>query len=309
MLTIVKRNYNSKLRSDSFFGLDRNSSVHQFNNVLRDRKTETCAAILVVAAAVFLFKGIKDLRDEILFHSDACILYRHFYRRMIFKQRSAFNCKQDVSRGIGKLDGIGKNVNDNLLQFHVIADVVVAYAACNTAFIMKALLVTLQHYHVIDLLKHIAERELFFADDKPARFDAAHVENIIDESEQMSCASSDLFEIFFGIFRQCFITQCKAVKPDDRIHRSAYLMAHAGEECSLRPVGLFCSFQCFCKRPVPVHRFTHFLVDDCKSQTDRMNDVIVTVLGMALTCHADHLVVFFSVSLRKITVDDYKILC
>ena len=80
----------------------------------------------------------------------------------------AFDRKLNAPGAVCELDGIGQNVDYYLLELHVIADVVVTDTAGNAAFVMKSLLIALGHYHRIYLLEHVAERELFLADDEPA---------------------------------------------------------------------------------------------------------------------------------------------
>ena len=83
---------------------------------------------------------------------------------MITIYSHALNCKLYASRCIGKLDSVGQDIDYYLLKLHVIADIVVADTTGNTAFIVKSLLITLGHYHSIDLFEHVTERELFLAD-------------------------------------------------------------------------------------------------------------------------------------------------
>ena len=124
----------------------------------------------------------------------------------------------------------------------------------------------------------------------------------------MPCTASDVLQIFSGIFSQRFITEGKTVEADYGIHRSADLMAHAGQERGLCFVRLLCCFQSFSESLILFQSIAHFFVDYRKSQTYRVNCVVVTLFRMALACHTDHLVVFFSVSLREIAVYDQEIL-
>ena len=63
----------------------------------------------------------------------------------------------NASGCISKFDCIGQDIDDDLLQLHIITDIVVADTTGYTAFVMEPLLITLGHYHCVDLFEHITE--------------------------------------------------------------------------------------------------------------------------------------------------------
>ena len=67
-----------------------------------------------------------------------------------------------TSRSIGKLDRIAENIDENLFEFHIVANVVIRYTTDNHALIFQSFFITLRHDHCIDLFQHIPERELLF---------------------------------------------------------------------------------------------------------------------------------------------------
>ena len=55
-------------------------------------------------------------------------------------------------------------------------------------------------------------------------------------------------------------------------------------------------------------RFAHFFVNDGKSKYDRMNHMIIPLFRTTDTSHSNHFIVFFSISLCKVTVGDYQVI-
>ena len=93
---------------------------------------------------------------------------------------------------------------------------------------MKAFVTALAGDDRIDLFEHLGEGELFLVDDHLARFDAGHIQDVIDDAEQMAGGGVDLAEVFLGFIIYLLIVHGDIVETDDRIHRCADLMRHIG---------------------------------------------------------------------------------
>ena len=87
---------------------------------------------------------------------------------MVFKGACTFDIEFDHSRGISKFYRIRKDIEEHLLELHIIAYIIVLYSAQKPALVFEALLVALRHYHGVDLFEHGAERELFLPQYEPA---------------------------------------------------------------------------------------------------------------------------------------------
>ena len=72
-----------------------------------------------------------------------------------------------------------------------------------------------------------------------ARLNAAHIENIIDEREQMRTRNDSLVQIILDQHRVIQIIQRKVCKTDNGIHRRADVMRHVRKEHRLCIVRLF----------------------------------------------------------------------
>ena len=70
-----------------------------------------------------------------------------------------------------------------------------------------------------------------------AALDTAHIENIIDEGEQMLTRHSDLPEIIPHLLRMLELRGCKPGEADDGIHRGTDIVRHAIQEGGFRRIG------------------------------------------------------------------------
>ena len=123
----------------------------------------------------------------------------------------------------------------------------------------------------------------------------------------MPRALADLLQILARLIGQGVVAQRQAVEADDRVHGRADLMAHIGEEGGLGFIGLLCGFQRFAESVAARHRLAHLGVDDRQSQTDRVNNMIVTILRMTDARHTDHLIVLSAVALGQIAEGDDRL--
>ena len=90
-----------------------------------------------------------------------------------------------------------------------------------------------------------------------AGFDAAHIQNIIDQRQQVGCAFADPIQIIAGIRIQAVLFQGKRIQTDDHVHGRTDFVAHVGQEGTLGLIGLLRGAQGFALR----HGIPHFGID------------------------------------------------
>ena len=71
--------------------------------------------------------------------------------------------------------------------------------------------------------------------------DPAHIQHIIDQTEQMLTGCMDLFQIIQNKLFTANMCCCKCSKSDDCIHWCTDVMRHIIQKCCLRLVRMFCS--------------------------------------------------------------------
>ena len=128
---------------------------------------------------------------------------------------------------------VAEDVDQHLLQFHVVADVILVELPLDMALVIQTAVHTLAVEHDIDSFQQFLQRELFIPQHEPSGFDAGHIEDIVDQSQQVIGGISDFPQIILGLLRCFGIVQCDVVQTNDGVHRRPDLMAHVGQECSL----------------------------------------------------------------------------
>ena len=61
-------------------------------------------------------------------------------------------------------------------------------------------------------------------------FNTAHIQNVIDQAQQMVSRCHNLFQIFRYLFLVVHMRDCKSGKSDNRVHRRADVMGHIGQK-------------------------------------------------------------------------------
>ena len=112
------------------------------------------------------------------------------------------------------------------------------------ALILQAFVIALTAHNGIDGFQKFREGKFFILKNHASRFDAAHIQNIVDETQQMFCRGIDLFQIIPGRIRDRRIIQCDIIQSDNGVHRCSYFMTHVGKEYRLGFIGFFGCRQC-----------------------------------------------------------------
>ena len=91
----------------------------------------------------------------------------------------------------------------------------------------------------LDIVQHLGEVDLGFLQMELAALDAAHIQNIVDEREQVAARGEGFGQIVLHSFLIVDIADRKGGKADDRIHRCADIVRHIGQEGALGAAGGF----------------------------------------------------------------------
>ena len=82
------------------------------------------------------------------------------------------------------------------------------------------------------------EGELRDVDADAARFGSGHLEDIVDELEEVSAGSEDAFEVIAVVILEPGVALKELSEDEDGVHGGADLVRHARQEQALAPVGL-----------------------------------------------------------------------
>ena len=178
------------------------------------------------------------MRQEVLAHSNAGILDCEAKRRFIVQACNFFDHDIHLPARRREFDGIAKNIDENLPQFHIVADVVVVDLAIDMALVVQSFLLALAAENGVDVLDQLGKGELLVLERHPSGFDAGHVQNVVDQIQQMVRAVAYFGQVVFDFRRRLRIVHGDVVQPDDGVHRSPDLMGHVGKKDRFGLVGL-----------------------------------------------------------------------
>ena len=142
--------------------------------------------------AVLLRKSIKYSGNIVFIHAYSCIPDTETKGGLVLILSSPLHTQSNAATRIRKLDRITQDVDEYLLDLHVVTNVVIIYGTQDAALILKSFILALAHNHRINLLQHGGEGENLSAQYHTPGFNTAHIQNVIDEREQMSCAVASL---------------------------------------------------------------------------------------------------------------------
>ena len=103
------------------------------------------------------------------------------------------------------------------------------------AFVGQALVHALAVNHDIDLIQEIPEAEFFLLQRHAPGLDAAHIQNVVNQPQQMLGAGPDFFQLLPGMRRQIGVFQGDVVQADNGVHGRSDFVAHVGQEAGLGP--------------------------------------------------------------------------
>jgi hypothetical protein len=232
-----QRHCDRELAADAHDAAHRYAAAHERGQVFRDGKAETRAAEHRGGGGVHLLKGVENAGQIVLRDAAAGIVDHKAQLVLIGLPPGHADVQRDLAAR-RKFHRVAQHVDEDLLQLHLVADVGVLHFACDGALVVEALAAHLRKDDVVDARDELREHERFVFQQHLAAFDAGHVEDVVDERQQIPRGKAD----FGHTVRNFFIVSHRLcgdrVHPDDRVERRADLVAHAGKEIGLGRAGL-----------------------------------------------------------------------
>ena len=97
----------------------------------------------------------------------------------------------------------------------------------DVAVVFELLFFALAAENRVDLLNQFRERKFFVAQSHASRLNAAHVEYVVNQTQQVLRGRADFFEVTACRVGNSRFVERKAVEPDNRVHWRANFVAHA----------------------------------------------------------------------------------
>ena len=143
-----------------------------------------------------------------------------------------------AARG-GELDGVGQKVHQNLIQPGLVAIDVLIGNIYRVHIQFQLLCVKLPADDGLYVVQHVGQVDLGLVQLDLSAFDAAHIQNIIDERKQVAAGGKYLGKVFLHAVPVVQMADRQRGKADDGIHRGADVVGHIGKEGALGAVGVF----------------------------------------------------------------------
>ena len=240
---LLEHDADGERRADAFLAFDLDGAVHHGDDLLCDGHAQAAAAVSVRRSCIFLGERAEQLGQEVLVHADSRVLDDELDGAIVGFAVFEPGREADASGHIGELDGIAQDVDEDLLELRVVADEQAGDIAAYLVLVVEALLAALVVDDDVDLRKEVVEGKLLFPEGHLARLDSIHVQDVVDEAEQVARADADYLEPLARGRGQLVVFEGDGVEADDGVHGRADFMAHGGKEGRLGAAALLCCFK------------------------------------------------------------------
>ena len=307
-LGILQGNGHGECRAFSLFTFRSNLAVHHLHKALGNSHAQTGTSVFSGVGSILLGEGIENLGQELFVYAYTGILYLKTQGRFFVKAGNPFYRKINLAAFRRELDRIAQDVEEDLPQLHVIADVIIVDMPVDITAVPEPFLVALTADQGIDLFQKMGNGKLFVLQGRAAGFDPRHIEDIVDQLQQMTGRAADLFQIILRRGGNPLLIESDSIQADDGVHRRTNLVAHVGKEGCFGFVSLFGYGQRIAEGLVLRHGLPGFLVNVREAYPHRMDHVVIPVFRMAHAGHAQHLIGFLPVAVHQIAVTDNRAL-
>ena len=147
------------------------------------------------------------------------------------------NADADRTACGSELDGVGQNVQQDLVQPHRVGDDVLVLHVHGIDEKRQPLCRNIgldDGAHIVD---EVRQMHRFFFNFYFSALDAAHIQHIIDEGKQMLAGGRDLFQVVQHLFLIINMGRSQRGEADDGVHGGANIVAHIEQEL---PLGTVC---------------------------------------------------------------------
>ena len=213
-------------------------AAHQVHNVLGDGHAQA-GALNAADGGVFLTgELLKDVLLEFLAHADAIVLDAELIAGPALG-RTVFlgNADADHAACGSELDGVGQNVQQDLVQPQRVGDDILVFHIHGINEKRQPFCRNIgldDGAHIVD---EIRQMHRFFFNFYFSALDAAHIQHIIDEGKQVLAGGRDLFQVVQHLFLMINMGRSQRGEANDGIHGGADIVAHIEQEL---PLGTVC---------------------------------------------------------------------
>ena len=228
----------SKAGALSGAALDIDGTMHHGNEILGDGQAEPGTAKLACGAGAFLLKRLEEVLQIGGIHADACIADDKADDAAVFLFLQQGGLQVDTAASRCELHCIGEQIHEDLVQAQAVANDFAGRQLAAVGVELHSFRLRLARKHGVQELQHLPGAEGLLGELHAAAFNGGGIEDIIDDTEQMTGGQCAVIQAVAEVFREGRHCPRDGQIADDRIERCADLMAHAGQEVPLGLAGL-----------------------------------------------------------------------
>ena len=219
------------------------------HDVSRDGHAEAGALHLGRAVIVRTAERIKHDLLKFRRHTDAIVFDRELIAAELGKPiRFLPDGEDDVTAIRSVLDGVTHEVHEDLLDPQAVTTDSFMLDMIDMHLEAVMMLVDARLRHGDQVVHQLRQVEIFFRERHLSAFDACHIEDFVDEAQQMTARLRDFPKALDHLFLAFDIGACDGGQTDDGIHRCPDVVGHVGEEFCLRAARIFRSAVGFLQR-------------------------------------------------------------
>ena len=171
-------------------------------------------------------------------HADAVIADMELIVRAALRRGLLLDDAQgDRAARRGEFDGVGHDVEHDLVEAHGVGDDVLVLHVDHVDEERDALGGNARLDDVAQVVHKLGQVHRARLERDLAALDAAHVEHVVDEREQVLARRRGLFQVVEHLFAVVDMGGRKRGEADDRVHRRADVVRHIEQEFALGAVG------------------------------------------------------------------------
>ena len=236
----LHRQPHAELRALPRLTLQLDIAAQGLQQLTGDGQAQAGAAIAATGGAVELLERLKNPLMLIGGNANTAVAHPQAQHRQAAVGDTRLNADLQFDLAlIGKLQGIGQQVAQNLVQTHTVTEDVLGHVVRHQIEQAQALLFGLRAHAGIQLLEHLAHIQRLQLELHAPGLDLGQVEHVIDQLQQITAGlvhdvgMLDLFgaEVAEGVLFQLIAEDQNAVE------RRAQLMGHIGEKFRFIAVG------------------------------------------------------------------------
>ena len=241
--------------------------MHHVHEVLRDGHAEPRALDAADGGGALALEGVEDVLDEFGAHANARV--RHGEAVASVADRRAGQLVQrhlDEAAGIRELQGVAQQVQENLVDAQLVAAHLGVADALGVDGEVQLPRARLGLNDAVEIVQKIDEVVGLLVQRDLAALDMAHVQNVVDEAQEMRAGGLDLVQVLLHFLRLIEAAGSQSGEAHDGVHGRADVVGHVREEGALGGVGLVGLGQCLFQQGLLLHLLASLHVDAAQAQ-------------------------------------------